>query len=313
MAKQFSVATPDGCRVDSLPQIPEARGNLTALEELIHFQFRTGSVRWFYDLPAGTSWSESGSHLGNALVIALSGSFAVVFGKQSPSSRVWLSRASIGLHVPTSTQWRVEDPSTNSVGLVISSQPTRQPRPESNQSEDYVPRVVNPHTTINDCRTLTLGRHRHLQGTSTEAIPQINVPFEIPRVYYLYDIPGGASRGGHAHRGLEQLLVAAAGSFEVALNDGRRDKTVRLDQPDSGAYIAPGIWRELTDFSSGAICLTLASAPYDEADYIRDYEEFQRAKLVDRATYSTKAAGSDCPQPSLEQAMEPGGLDLPTS
>jgi frataxin-like iron-binding protein CyaY len=280
MAGPLSVAAPAGCRVVPLPQIPETRGNLTALEELIHFPFRIGSVRWFYDLPAGTTLSERQSHLGNVLVIALSGSFAVVFGKQSPSSRVWLSRASIGLHVPASMHWRVEDPSTNSVGLVLSSQSTRQPRRESNQPDDHVPCAVNPHTTIDDCRTLTLGGHRHLQGSSTEAIPQINVPFEIPRVYYLYDIPGGASRGGHAHRGLEQLLVAAAGSFEVALNDGRQDKTVKLDQPHSGVYVAPGIWRELRNFSSRAICLTLASAPYAEADYIRDYEEFQREKQV---------------------------------
>jgi hypothetical protein len=280
MAEPLPVAVPEGFRLVSLPQILEPRGNLTALEELVHFPFRIGCVRWFYDLPAGISWSASESHLGDALVVALSGSFAVALGKQSPSSRVYLSRASMGLHVPASIHWTVEDPSTNSVGLVISSQPTHPPRPESNRSDDHVPGTLDQHTTIDDCRTLTFGRQRHLPGTSTEAIPQINVPFDTPRVYYLYDIPGGASRGGHAHRALEQVLIAAAGSFEVARNDGRLDRTIRLDQPHSSLYIASGIWRELKDFSSGAICLTLASAPYDEADYIRDYEEFRREKHI---------------------------------
>jgi hypothetical protein len=278
MAGPLPVAVPEGCRLVSLPQIPEPRGNLTALEELVHFPFRIGSVRWFYDSPAGSS-RQAGEHRpGDALIVALLGSFDVVFGHGHGSPRVRLTGADTGLHVPAAVDWTVEGRSINSVGLVISSEPTRQPAPESNQSDDVVPAALNPHTTIDDCRTLTLGRHDRLQGTSTEAIPQVNVPFEIPRVYYLYDIPGGASRGGHAHRGLKQMLVAAAGSFDVALNDGRRDKTIRLDEAHSGVCIATGIWRELRNFSPGAICLTLASALYDEADYIRDYEEFQREK-----------------------------------
>ncbi len=137
---------------------------------------------------------------------------------------------------------------------------------------------MNPRTTIDDCREVTFPNHRGSQGSITAAVPWIDVPFEISRVYYLYDVPGGASRGGHAHRELEEVLVAAAGSFDVALKDGRRDKTIRLDRAHSGVYIAPGIWRELRTFSSGALCLTLASAPYDEADYIRDHHEFRREK-----------------------------------
>jgi WxcM-like, C-terminal len=278
MAGQLPLVLPREYRLVSLPQIREARGNLTALEALVHFPFRTGCVRWFHGVPVGTSWSGSGSHVGGALVIALLGSFDVVDDERDPSCRVRLSRASIGLHLATSTQWRVEDPSTNAVGLVISSQRSGSARPESNQLDDEVSGEMNPETTIDDCREITFPHHRGSQGSITAAIPWIDVPFGISRVYYLYDVPGGASRGGHAHRELEEVLVAAAGSFDVALKDGRQGKTIRLDRAHSGVHIAPGIWRELRTFSSGALCLTLASAPYDEADYIRDYHEFRREK-----------------------------------
>lgn len=278
MAGQLPPVPPREYRLLSLPQIPEARGNLTALEELVHFPFRTGCVRWFHGAPAGNSWSPSGSHVGGALVVALLGSFDVVDDRQDPSYRVRLSRASIGLHLATSTRWRVEDPSTNAVGLVISSQPSGSARPESNQLDDELSAEMDPETTIDDCRAVTFPHHGGSQGSVTAAIPWIDVPFQISRVYYLYDVPGGASRGGHAHRELEEVLVAAAGSFDVALKDGRQVKTLRLDRAHSGVYISPGIWRELRTFSSGARCLTLASAPYDEADYIRNYHEFRRGK-----------------------------------
>jgi dTDP-4-dehydrorhamnose 3,5-epimerase-like enzyme len=278
MAERLALGMLEECRVVSLPQIPEPRGALTALEELVHIPFRIGRVQWFYDVPAGTSWPQRESRPGDVLVIALSGSFDVLAGRQSASSRVRLSRASIGLHVPGSIHWTVEDTSTNSVCLVISSQPTRRPQATSRRRDEDESRAMDPATTIDACRTLTLPRRRTPHGSSTEVIPQVDVPFEIPRVYYVYDVPGGASRGGHAHRKLEQMLVATAGSFEVVLHDGRRAKTIRLDQANSGIYIPPGIWRELVNFSPGAICLTLASAPYDEADYVRDPGEYRREK-----------------------------------
>ena len=103
------------------------------------------------------------------------------------------------------------------------------------------------------------------------------VPFEIKRVYYLYDVPAGAERGGHAHKKLQQFLVALSGSFDVILNDGKEEKIVTLNKPFEGLLITNGIWRELKNFSSGAVCLVLASTVYEEADYIRNYEEFLKS------------------------------------
>ncbi|GAA5522422.1 FdtA/QdtA family cupin domain-containing protein [Aliifodinibius salicampi] len=104
------------------------------------------------------------------------------------------------------------------------------------------------------------------------------IPFTIDRVYYLYDIPGGEDRGGHAHKELEQLIIAASGSFDLMLSDGTTNKTFNLSRPYYGVYMPPGLWRELHNFSSGAICLVLASEKYEETDYIRDKEEFKRYK-----------------------------------
>ncbi|HBD25467.1 FdtA/QdtA family cupin domain-containing protein [Flavobacterium sp.] len=100
------------------------------------------------------------------------------------------------------------------------------------------------------------------------------VPFEIKRVYYLYDVPAGAERGGHAHKKLQQFLVALSGSFDVILNDGKEEKIVTLNKPFEGLLITNGIWRELKNFSSGAVCLVVASDVFEEADYIREFDEF---------------------------------------
>lgn len=131
-------------------------------------------------------------------------------------------------------------------------------------------------STVYDCSVIELNRIQSPSGNLTPVYGGIHVPFEIERVYYLYDIPGGEARGGHAHRELNQLIVAASGSFDVLLDDGVNRKVVSLNRPYFGLYLPKMIWRELMNFSSGGICLVLASQVYDESDYYRDYQEFVR-------------------------------------
>ena len=133
---------------------------------------------------------------------------------------------------------------------------------------------------VYDCHVLSLSKISNPAGNMTIVEGKQNIPFKIQRIYYLYDIPGGESRGGHAHRELYQLIVAASGSFEVLLDDGINKKIVRLNRPNFGLLVVPGIWRELFEFSSGAICMVLASHKYNESDYIRDYDTFSKLKVI---------------------------------
>lgn len=114
------------------------------------------------------------------------------------------------------------------------------------------------------------------RGNLTVAEELKHVPFDIKRAYWVYDVPGGESRGGHAHKRLRQLIVALSGSFHVTLDNGHERKTYLLNHPWEGLYVETGIWRTLDDFSSGAVCMVLASEPYDEDDYIYEYDDFQK-------------------------------------
>ena len=119
---------------------------------------------------------------------------------------------------------------------------------------------------------------RNYSGKTTRNLTVVEngttLPFDVKRVYYLYDVPGGESRGSHAHKELEQLIVAASGSFTVTLDDGKSKRSFFLNRPYQGLYVKPGLWRDLEDFSSGAVCMVLASEVYQKEDYIRDYQEF---------------------------------------
>lgn len=136
------------------------------------------------------------------------------------------------------------------------------------------------HTTIHDCKIIDLRKIADPRGNLTVIEGSEDIPFDIKRVYYLYDVPGGESRGAHAHKQLYQLLIAANGSFSVTLDDGTDKITYNLKRPYVGLLIVPGIWRDLDDFSSGSVCLCLASEHYEEEDYIRKYDEFVNCKRV---------------------------------
>ena len=132
--------------------------------------------------------------------------------------------------------------------------------------------------TVFDCALLELPRINNRSGNITAIQNKEEIPFDIKRIFYLYDIPGGESRGAHAHKQCHQFLVAASGSFEVQLDDGKVKKTVMLNQPFRGLHIPPGIWASEVNFSSGAICLVMASHKYEENDYLRDYKKFLEYK-----------------------------------
>jgi dTDP-4-dehydrorhamnose 3,5-epimerase-like enzyme len=131
--------------------------------------------------------------------------------------------------------------------------------------------------SIHDCHLVDLPKITDPRGNLTFIEAGRHVPFEIQRVYYLYDVPGGATRGGHAHKALHQLIVAMSGSFDVVLDDGREKRRFHLNRSYFGLYVCPMIWRELDNFSSGSVCMVLASNHYDEDDYYRDYSDFIRA------------------------------------
>ena len=130
---------------------------------------------------------------------------------------------------------------------------------------------------IDGARMVSLPHISRPEGSITPVEGGETIPFDIKRVYYLYDIVGGASRGGHAHKELQQLIVAAMGGFTVVLDDGERRREFPLRRSYEGLYVPPMMWREIRDFTSGGVCVVLASLPYDEADYFRDYDEFVAA------------------------------------
>lgn len=129
--------------------------------------------------------------------------------------------------------------------------------------------------TLSDCKLIELPKEEDPRGSLTYIYQQVQVPFEIQRVFYIYDVPAGKDRGAHAHRECWQFIIAASGALEVFLSDGKEQKTVALNRPYLGLLVPPGIWAHEQSFTSGALCLVLASHPFDENDYIRDYDTYK--------------------------------------
>lgn len=137
--------------------------------------------------------------------------------------------------------------------------------------------------SVFDCSIIKLDKHHSDRKGNLSVVENgVTLPFDVKRVYYIYDVPGGESRGAHAHKALSQLIVAASGSFCVTLDDGKAKQTFFLNRPYQGLYVKPGIWRDLTDFSSGAVCMVLASEKYCEEDYIRDYNDYLKTRGIKR-------------------------------
>ncbi len=137
---------------------------------------------------------------------------------------------------------------------------------------------MHSETCIKDCRIITLKKHHHANGNLTAVNNGVELPFELKRTFYIYDVPGGAERGGHSHYTCHEFIIAISGSFDVTVDDGNDKYTFTLNRPNQGLLVAPGIWRTLQNFSSGSVCLALASHHFDEKDYVREYDQFLQLK-----------------------------------
>ena len=142
--------------------------------------------------------------------------------------------------------------------------------------KDQKRQIQSSSNQLSKCKIIDLPQVMDRRGNLTFVEGNVHVPFEIKRVYYLYDVPSGESRGGHAHKELEQIIIAVSGSFDISLDDGITKKTISLNRPHYGLFITTGIWREMMNFSSNSVALVLASTFYSEVDYIRDYDAFKR-------------------------------------
>lgn len=301
MDKPISDISANNEQVIQLPKIVDERGNLSFVEELHHIPFSIERVYWIYDVPGGEIRGAHAFREQEEFIVALSGSFDVVLHDGVEERRYHLNRSYMGIYVPRMTWRRLENFSTNSLCLVLSSTRyaeddyirdfdefvflSREKKLFSQREKKNVGAIPSfvpyQQSRLADaCRMMQLPKVHNRAGNLTAMNNRMEVPFDTRRVYYLYDIPCGEQRGGHAHRQLEQLLVAVSGSFSVKLDDGCGQRTVFLNNPSQALYIGPGIWRTLENFSSGAVCLVLASHPYDEADYIREYDQFLECKCL---------------------------------
>ena len=285
-----------------LPKILDDRGNLSFFENNGQLPFSIKRVHWIYDVPGGEERGGVAYSETEEFIVAMSGSFDVIVDDGVQQHKFSLNRSYMGVYVPKGMWRSIENFSTNSVAVIAASthyDPKEGIRDydefvlevkgerlkakgddiSTTESSTSTPYTIHstPHAkhSVNDCHIVELDRHHSARKGDICVVENgQTIPFDTKRLYYLYDVPGGVSRGGHAHKGLYQLIFAASGSFTVTLDDGKDKKSYILNRPYQGLLIKPGIWRELDDFSSGSVCLVLASEKYDEADYIRTYDEF---------------------------------------
>lgn len=277
-----------------LPKFLDERGNLSFFENDNQLPFAIKRVHWIYDVPGGEERGSLAYKETEEFVVAMSGSFDVLVDDGKHQYSFSLNRSYKGVYIPAGTWRTITNYSTNAVAVIAASthynpQDTIRDYVEfkkwSSQQHALPSRddtiiqsfhhSVNDKYSVYDCGIITLDRHHSQRKGDISVIENgETVPFDVKRIYYLYDVPGGESRGGHAHKELQQLLLAVSGSFTVTLDDGHVRRTFTLNRPYQGLLVRPGIWRTLDDFSSGSVCLVLASEKYDTRDYIREYDEF---------------------------------------
>lgn len=284
--------TINDCRIIELPKFLDVRGNLSFAEQFTHIPFEIRRVYWLYDVPGGIARGGHAEKNNEELIVALSGAFEITVDDGTSSKTFVLNRSYYGLYIPKGLWREIREFSTNSFALEFGSIPYT----EDDYIRDYevykeYVKTDHPDITFSplinrnicpiekysvfDCSMVELDRHHSdRKGNLTVVENGETLPFDVKRVYYLYDVPGGENRGSHAHKELSQLIIAASGSFTVTLDDGKCKRSFFLNRPYQGLYVKPGMWRDLVDFSSGAVCMVLASDVYLADDYIRDYKDF---------------------------------------
>lgn len=286
-------------KIIQLPKIEDPRGNLSIIEQFKNIPFEVRRVHWIYDVPGGKDRGGHAYKETQEFIVALSGSFDVEIDDGTEKKVFPLNRSYYGLYVPKGMWRTMTNFSTNSLALVLSSTEYDE-RDYVSDYEEYklwkkdatqIPTKSDAKTSIQinhpttklmlqngvsvfDCSLCELNKMHDVEGNLTYIYENVHVPFPINRVFYSYDIPGGEDRGAHAHKSCHQFIIAASGSFEVALDDGVNKRTIQLNRPYYGLHVPPGIWAAEQGFSSGSICLVLASEGYSEEDYIRNYEDF---------------------------------------
>lgn len=281
-------------RIIELPKIVDRRGNLSFAETKNHIPFDIARVYWIYDVPGGQRRGSHAFKSQHEVIIALSGSFDVILDDGEDKRKYTLNRSYNALYIPNRIWRSLENFSTNSVCLVIASatyneddyirnyKEFKQYIRRTTEAESNAPIINRPidrisrHNTVFDCSQIELPVIKNRAGNITPVESNKNIPFEIKRIFYIYDIPSGSKRGMHAHKHCHEVLIAAGGSFEVELYDGTNKRTILLNSPMYGLYIPPGVWATEKGYSSGAICLALASETYEEDDYIKTFSEFKK-------------------------------------
>lgn len=283
-------------QIINLPKIADPRGNLSIIEQFKQIPFEIKRTYWIYDVPGGCDRGGHAYKENQEFIVALSGAFDVVLDDGKEKKTFSLNRSYNGLYVPKGMWRTMTNFSTNSLALVLSSTEydvndyimdykefLRWSNGENTVTKpaNYAP-MSNVKTmfsakegiSVFDCSLCQLNKFHDPEGNLTVVLENVHVPFPINRVFYSYDIPGGEDRGAHAHKECHQFIIAASGSFEVVLDDGTNKRTVTLNRPFWGLHVPPGVWASEQGFSSGSICLVLASHGYSEADYIRNYDDF---------------------------------------
>ncbi len=281
-------------QIIELPKVTDRRGNLSFIEAEKHIPFPIARAYWIYDIPGGQKRGSHAFKSQHEVIIALSGSFDVMLDDGNEKRVHTLNRSYMALYVPNMLWRSLGNFSTNALCLVLTS--------GSYSEDDYIRNykdfkkvlgsenresskisslydVVNRQpqfNTVSDCSLIEFPIIKNRAGSITPVHGRETIPFDIKRVFYIYDIPSGAKRGKHAHKHCHEILIAASGSFEVELNDGVNKKTVLLNRPTYGLHIPPGVWATEKEYSSGVVCLALASDGYDSDDYINTYTGFKK-------------------------------------